>query len=332
MSGSLYSFNTNDETNSLSSFYNTLFLLAGLAVSIYVLAKFAESNNRLKYDNRFARIIAGFLVFLTRIMHTKSDDLDMINSEKKLVAVGPHRTGWEAVVVASKMEGNPPRFLATDAFDSLPVVSSFLKMFKAIPVAEKATKGDNHTANAGALELASKALNEEGCVAMFPQGNFSRLGQEPPRVYAGVAKLALEHKIPIHVIRLDGFWSLQNPIIPLFIRNSTPYRAFLSALHMNNVTAKEVCVIDLHLKDENKNLSDKEKINEICAQLYAYYRHTEELTLKQIDTIKTEISDKTHFTIWSNKVKQDELGKELANLKKEATELEKPTSKLMALN
>ncbi|MGM9454939.1 lysophospholipid acyltransferase family protein [Legionella bozemanae] len=325
----------NNYDESVSSAYNILFLLAGLAVATYAIARFAESNNQLNYENRFARIIAGLLLLMTRMMHTKSGDLEITNAptENKLIAVGPHRTGWEAVVVASKMKGTPPQFFATTAFNSIPGVSSFLKMFKAIPVEATATKSDNgRSANAGALEQASKALSEHGCVALFPQGNFARLGQEPPRVYTGVAKLALMNKTPIHVLRLDGFWSLQNPIIPVFVRNSAYYRAFLSWFHMNNVRTTLCCVIDFHLKPENEDLSEEKKIEEICAQLYAYYSHTQELTPKQIDTIKTEISKKTHLLIWNNKVKQDELGKQLSNLKKEEAKLKEPTLELMKLS
>ena len=139
------------------------------------------------------------------------------------------------------------------------------------------------------------------------------------------------NKIPIHVIRLDGFWSLQNPLIPVFVRNSIYYRAFLSAFHVNNVRTTSCGVIDFHLQPENKDLSDEKKIEEICAQLYAYYRHTQELTVEQIAVIKKEISDKTHLLIWNNKVKQDELGKELITLKKQGAELEEPTLKSMRL-
>ncbi|WP_131777977.1 lysophospholipid acyltransferase family protein [Legionella bozemanae] len=324
----------NNYDESVASAYNILFLLAGLAVATYAIARFAESNNQLNYENRFARIIAGLLLLMTRIMHTKSGDLEITNAptENKLIAVGPHRTGWEAVVVASKMKGTPPRFFATTAFNAIPGVSSFLKMFKAIPVDANATKSDNgRSANAGALEQASKALSEHGCVALFPQGNFARLGQEPPRVYAGAAKLALMNNTPIHVLRLDGFWSLQNPVIPVFVRNSAYYRAFLSWFHMNNVRTTLCCVIDFHLKPESEDLSEERKIEEICAQLYAYYRHTQELTPKQIDAIKKEISDKTHLLIWNNKVKQDELGKQLSNLKKEEAKLEEHTLESMKL-
>jgi 1-acyl-sn-glycerol-3-phosphate acyltransferase len=230
------------------------------------------------------------------------------------------------------MEGTPPRFFATDAYNFVPGVSSFMKMFKTIPVESRAIKDNTgRSANAGTLELASKALKEKGCVALFPQGNFARIGQDAPRVYTGAAQLALKNKIAIHVIRLDGFWSLQNPLIPMFIRNSAAYRAFLSAFHVNNVRTTLCCVIDFHLQPENQHLGEKEIIDEICAQLYAYYRHTQELTGEQIDTIKDEIKNKTHLEIWHNKVKQDELGKQLITLKKEEAKLEEPTTKAMRL-
>ncbi len=323
----------NSYDESASSAYTVLFLLTGLAVATYAIARFAESNNHLNYENRFARIIAGLLLLMTRMMHTRSGDLEITDTENKLIAVGPHRTGWEAVVVASKIKGEPPRFLATDAYNSVPLVAPFMEMFKTIPVKSNTTKGEHgQSSNAGALDHASKALSEKGCVALFPQGNFARLSKEPPRVYAGAAKLALQNKVPIHVIRLDGFWCLQNPFIPVFIRDSAYYRAFFSAFHMNNVRATLCCVIDFHLKPENETLSEEEKIEEICAQLYAYYRHTQELTVEQIGTIKKEISDKTHLLIWNNKVKQDDLGKQLLNLKKEGAELEEPTLTSMRLS
>lgn len=315
----------NNSDDSLSSAYTLLFLLTGLAVATYTIARFAESHNQLNYENRFARILAGLLLLMTRMMHTKGGDLEIKDADSNLIAVGPHRTGWEAVVVASKIKGNPPRFFATDAFNAIPGVAGFLKMFKAIPVAAQASKTDSRSANAGALEEASKVLKEHGRVALFPQGNFAKIGQEPPRIYSGAAKIALQNEVAIHVVRLDGFWSLQNPIIPVFVRNSAYYRAFLSSFHMNNVRATLCCVIDFHLKPENKRLTDEEKIEEICAQLYAYYRHTQELTPEQIDKIKDEIANKTHLLIWNNKVKQDELGKQLVNLKKEGAKLEEPT-------
>lgn len=321
------------DADSASNFYTLLLLLTGLAVATYALARFAESNNRLNYESRFARVISGLLAVMMRMWHTRNGDLEIANTEKMLIAVGPHRTGWEAIAFASNMRKTPPRFFATNGFNSVPGVSSFMKMFKAIPVEANPTKRDNgRSSNASALDEASKTLNEGGCVVLFPQGNFSRLGQKPPRVYPGAAKLALSNKMPIHVIRLDGFWCLQNPIIPISIRNNVYYRAFLSAFHMNNIRATLCGVVDFHLQPENESLSDEAKIEEICAQLYAYYRPTQDLTAEQIDAIKAGISDKTHLLIWRNKVQQDTLGKQLLSLEKEGAALEETTLTSMRKN
>lgn len=321
---------TNNNDESVYSAYNMLFIVAGFATSLYLIAKTLESKNSLNYESRLTRIIAGLIIFVARLWHTSDGDLEINNPEKKLIALGPHRTSWEAAVVGAKIKGTPPRFFATDAYNAIPGVASFLKMFKVIPVGSHSAKGDNgRSANAGTIELASKVLDEKGCVALFPQGNFARIGQEPPRVYAGAARIAMANKIPIQVIRLDGFWCFQNPLIPSFICNNAYYRTFFSVLHMNNVRATLCCEIDFHLKDENKDLSDEAKIEEICAQLYAYYRHTQELSPKQIDAIKTEISNKNHLLIWKNRVKRDELGKELVSLKSEGAKYEEETLTLM---
>ena len=301
------------------SAYNTLFLLTGVALSMIALAKFLESQNQLHFENRSTRIITGFLTLIMR-MHTKSGDLEIINTpdEGKLIAVGPHRTGWEAVVLASKIRGTPPRFFATDMFNVIPGMATLMNRFKVIPIEAKSKSSSEKTANAQALEKASQALQEHGCVALFPQGGFSKMGEEPRRVYDGAAKLALMNNIAIHVIRLDGYWCLTNPLIPLFIRNNTYYRAFLSSFHMNNVRVTPCGVIDCHLKPEHKDLTDEQKIEEINARLYAYYRHTEELTVEQIHEIDSEILENKHLPIWREKVEQDKQQKAL-KLKDEDT-------------
>lgn len=304
-----HSFNSSDfEDKSLSSSYVAWLMLPALLTIVIAAIKFAESRNQLNYADRSARIIAGFLNFMVNTLHTTRDDF-AINPDAKLIAIGPHRTGWEAVIIASKMKGFPPQFLATDKYNSIPGVTTFMRMFKAITV-------DNKNKST-ALNAASEALDAQGCVALFPQGGFSKLGQDPRMVYGGAAKLALKHKIPIEVIRLDGFWSLQNPLIPLFIRNNDYYRAFLSSLHLNNIRATACVSIDFHLKSENDELSDEQKIEEINAQLYAYYRDTQDLTANQIELIQQNIADKNHLPVWRNKVSQDKLQKELNKLKEE---------------
>ncbi|MDR3442417.1 MAG: lysophospholipid acyltransferase family protein [Legionella sp.] len=307
-----------------SSAYTMLLLLTGVAVAMYAFARYAESKNELNYDTRAARISAGILSVILRMFHTTNGDLEITNAENKIIAIGPHRTSLDALVVASKIKGAPPRFFATTAFNGIPGVKNMLNMFQTIPIDSSAKKEKGRSSNAGAIDLASKVLNEQGCVALFPQGNFSLIGQEPPRIYTGVAQLAIKNNLPIQVARLDGFWCLQNPVIPLWIRNRSDFRAFASLFHLNNVRVTSCGVIDSHLKPENADLSDELKIEAICAELYSYYRHTQELTVKQIETIKEE-TPHTRLGIWKNKLAQDEARKQLTTLKKEEAELDKTT-------
>lgn len=310
-----------------SSAFIMLFLLAGvtlaLSASLYKLACHAESGNHFNYESRFARILAGTLLFIVNKLHTTEGDMQIPDGKNALIAAGPHRTGWEALVLASKMKGTPPQFYATTAYNAIPGVASFLKMFKAIPIEPSATKDPKgRSANSKAHEFASKELKNKGCVAIFPQGNFSRPNQEPPIIYPGTAKLAVQNKIPVHVIRLDNFRCLESSYIPLFISNNALYRAFFSFFSVNNIRTSFCEVIDFHLQPENEHLRDEEKIEEINARLYAYFRHTKTLSAGEVAAIKEQIGNNKHQPFWANRMKQESLKKQILSLKEEESILE----------
>lgn len=311
---------------------NSMFWLATISIATYGLIRFFESQNQLNYDSRAARVTAGFLLVLTRMLHTRDTDYQLEVTDKTIIAIGPHRTGWEALVVASKIKGNPPHFLATDSFNAIPGISALMKMFKVIPVKSKPiTTEEGRPARGDALIKATEILNKNGCVAIFPQGKFARIGEDAPKVHIGTAKLAIANNTPIVVLRLDGFWSLQNPLIPKFLRNNMYYRAFGSYFfHMDNVKVSEVHRITYHLEEENIDLPEQDKINEICAQLHACFRHTEDLNDNQISKVITdEISSRRHFSIWKKNEEIVALEKELAIKKAERAKLEDVTDKGM---
>ncbi len=279
-------------------------MFAVIAASAYAFVKYAESNNHLDYENPYARMIAGFLRLYINTMHTKAEDIRIKNTP--IVVAMPHRTGWEALVIASKME-KPLHFLATDKYNNIPFVSSFMNLFNVITVSSKKEKGLKKTKN-NALIAAGNVLNNHNSVALFPQGRFAKIGMQPAFIYNGAVELALEYNQPISVIRLDGFYSLENPYIPLSIRNNDYYRAIISALHPNNIRVTLAKTIDLHITPNHMHLSrvkKREMKEEINAQMYAYARHTKELTPQQVSLIQTqEISSKLHLLIWRNKVNQ----------------------------
>lgn len=301
-----------EPTAELFSPRNAYFMLQvflGLSTATLLLAKAGEANNQLHFDSRLARIISGLLNFQLHLYHTSYQQLSLPENEAALVAAVPHRTGWEALVIAAAMKGRPPRFFATTDLNWFPGVTTFFNMFKVIPI-------QTNVKNNAALETAGEILKNHGCVALFPQGGFSTIGQEPPRIFPGTAKLALANQVPVHVVRLDGHWSLQNPTIPLFVSNNTIYRAFLSWFHPNNVQVRRCFVIDFHLKSENASLTDEQKMQEINAELYAFARHTYDLSNEDLDAIKQEIADQRHIPIWQNKLAQDKLKKDLKQLTK----------------
>lgn len=218
----------------------------------------------------------------------------------RLIAIVPHRAGiLEGVGVASKLKGRPLRFFATDMFDFIPGVAATMKMFKTIPIA---ANPNGKSGNSGAIDLGVEALNNGESIAVFPQGGFSRIDEEPLRIYSGVAKMAIKAKVAIDVLRLDGLWSLSNRFIPVSIRNNTYYRALFSAFHLNKITTRACALVDYHLQEENQGLSEEALIEEICAQLYAYGRHTHELSDEQLKVIDVEISEGRHLPIWRTKV------------------------------
>lgn len=321
--------NSNSEADSGSSAYTLLFLLSGLAVATYSLARYAESQNKLDYDSRLMRIVAGFLLIMTNLLYSKKSDLVISTKNGALVASGPHQLGLvDALALASILDGPPPRFLATTKYNIIPLVESVLNAFKAILVAPPTTEDNKEkkpSANTNLLKDVAQVLKDKGCVALFPQGNFAKIGQEPHRIYDGVANMAIDNDMPVHVVRLDGFWGIHNSLVPLFIRNNPYYRSLISALHMHDIRPTLCCVIDLHLQPENKDLPRREKMDRICAILYAYYRQSNDLTKDQIKAI--DVTSNQHLLIWQNKLKLVAAQKELVLLKKEETELTAAPSK-----
>lgn len=296
-------------------------LLASILTTLYRVGNnlgnrigtFLESKNRFHYEDPAARMMAGFLTLIAWY-HTVNQDLK-IDGKGKLYGCGPHRTKIDALGAAKNFKDTPLRIFATDGFNYIPGVERFLTMFQVIPVKANAPKINGQSANAQALVQASEILKKKGCVFMFPQGGFSRVGEEALKIFDGIIELAMMNQIPIEVLRIDGFPSLKNGL-PRSIINNTLYRVFGTALLPNKIRTKECGPLDFHLRSENAHLSDEEKKRELRAQLYAYYRHTQDLTDQQIEVIKTEIEAGTHLEIWDNKVKQYDIEKQLTALKK----------------
>lgn len=310
------------DDNSLLDPFWIFFAFISFIMMALMLIRYAERSNRFTYEDRLTRIIAGFLQMIARTFHASNEILDIPEDGAVIITLGPHRTGAvESIAAASNVKGGKPlHFFATSGFNNIPVigptVGKFLDKFQTIlvtfqPKEANANGKKKNSANSNAIELGTQAINDGGRIVLYPQGNFAKLGEEPPIIYSGAARIAISTRTPIHVIRLDGLWCIKNPLIPRFIRNNLYYRAFLSLFHMNNVTTTLCSVIDFHLQPDNESLSEDELIFEINAQLYAFYRHTEELTSEDIEDIKEDIAAGEHRTIWKEAFEQYLLEKQM---------------------
>ncbi len=305
------------------SYSNLLKLTAGASVATCALAcHVAESQNTLDYEDRAARIAAGSLKMIVNMLHTQGGRYQITDAGGKVFTFGPHRAAIDSFVVGAKFVGTPPQFFATDLFNDIPGAERLLKMFKVITVKADAKRShDGKSANSDTLVQASKVLKKNGCIALYPQGNFSYIRKPSPRIYTGAAKIALQNNVPIHVMRLDGLWSLENTYIPLFVRDTLAYRVFLAALHPNNIRITPCSVIDFHLKPEAAILSEDEKVDRICAELYAYYHRKESLSEEEIDHIRKEVSENKHVPLWQNKMAQYKHEKEIRALRVQSEQL-----------
>jgi 1-acyl-sn-glycerol-3-phosphate acyltransferase len=289
------------------------------------------ARDQFHLESPFARKTAGFIMLFMNFWHMSPDNQEIKDAKKNIVAVGPHRSSLDGPAVASRITGTIPSFFVTNGFDRIPGVKRFLDMFQVIKVNFDGDKSES-------LREGARILKKDGCVVMLPEGDFRT--EDPLRIQNGASKLALAdvegvenpEPVMIQVIRPDGFDSLKNPFIPVFLRDSAIYRAFLMALHKNNIRLTCCRVIDFHLKKENAHLSTEEKKFEINAQLYAYFRHFQCLTPKEIEAIDIEIEHGTHRLIWQNKLERDAIPKKLKALEKEDAVLAKETKKEGAMH
>ena len=160
-------FELNNELFTTQNAYNAFLILGGVIAATATLTMIGEANNHLKYDSRFARVISGLLRLQVNFYHSANQKLHFPENEGNLVAMVPHRTGVEGVMVAAAMSGNKlPRFFASTFLNWVPGVDGLLKLFKTIPI-ESGIKNDM------ALKIAEELLNKHELVGIFSQGNFS---------------------------------------------------------------------------------------------------------------------------------------------------------------
>jgi len=265
--------------------------------------KVHEYSQCLNYDDRVTRYCAGMLQLIMRTFHLNNLESDTIKAPgKTLLAVLPHQTSWDSMALGAVMVGQPPRYYTIKNFLDIPGVGAIMRRFQAIPIEDSTGKDEKakekaKQRNRDAEKEAQDILDNDGCVAIFPQGGFAKIGKPPLPVFNGTARLALNTKepTPIRVVRVSGFWSLENPLIPVSWRNNRMYRFLGTLLQFNRVKVTEEHTITWHIK--NSGATTDEKVRHINAELFAFANQNDN------QSIKAMIKSGDHLTQWDAKLR-----------------------------
>lgn len=160
----------------------------------------SPSRSNLAYRN-VARIVRTFLFATTRPDWHGAEHLP---AEGGFIAAANHVTGVDPLTFAHYLwdHGHVPRILAKSSLFTVPVVGPALRATGQIPVhRETAAAGDS-------LRSAVTAIEQGECVAVFPEGTFTRDPDLWPMVArTGVARLALTTRAPVVPV---AQWGMQD--------------------------------------------------------------------------------------------------------------------------
>jgi 1-acyl-sn-glycerol-3-phosphate acyltransferase len=119
--------------------------------------------------------------------------------------IDPFTLGWLAYE-----HGRLVRYLAKDALFTIPVIGRIVTDARMIPVSRLSTDA------AKAFEAAVIALNDGGCVGVYPEGTITKDPTGwPMRGKTGAARMALETGCPVIPI---GQWGAQEILAPYTVR------------------------------------------------------------------------------------------------------------------
>lgn len=323
--------------------YNWLLILTGVATFTYTFAKVAQaalakrmenfkayaiSQNTLENNDETMPAYAGAIKIFLNSLHTSPSEPVDVRNKTRLMAWGTHQCILDGFIAASKMQGKL-RIVATTSFNKYPGVESFLRRNNVIPVKFNSAGGTSKETNP--LQEASDALDKGISVAFCPEGDILDTKKPPHIIQAGIAKLAIEKQMPIDVFHLDNYWWSKNWLIPNLVKNAFLFKMFVCIFHPNDVRMNFCPEVKVHLQPKNQNLSEEQLIRLICAEIYAFYRHRD-LTPKEIEAIKAEISDDSHIhlSIWDNRFERHKLTRSLRKITdgSERSDIEAKISKL----
>jgi len=195
---------------------NALFMVGSAIAGMVFLGKFGLSIVEFFLILAIMNIVVCLYVFsqvkdfairfmVWMVSHTmyrvKHVNLDSIPLNGPAVIVCNHVTYMDAMLIAGACP-RPIRFVMDHQIFKIPVMSSFFKLVRAIPIAPKYK--DEATYNKAFDEISS-ALKEGELVCIFPEGKLTKDGEM--NIFRGGIEQILERDpVPVVPLALNGLW------------------------------------------------------------------------------------------------------------------------------
>lgn len=202
---------------------------------------------------RFARGLAKPILGI--LLDMKISGTENFPKEGAFLVTPNHISDFDPVVIAYFMlnQGIPLRFMAKAELFKVPVLKSFFRNIKMIPVHR------NSEDPAAALEAAREALRDGEAVGIYPEGTLTR----DPRIWpmkakTGAARLALDTGVPVIPI---AQWGAQD-VIP-------PYRATINLRPRQPIVVKVLPPVDLSDLMSSEGSGNHEAVKEATARIMA---------------------------------------------------------------
>ncbi len=148
------------------------------------------------YVLRFVAFIATRLVYRLRVVNW-----ERIPTEGAAVMVANHVSFADAVILKA-LSPRPIRFVMDHRIFATPLLGTFFRLARAIPIAPKSEAPGTYEA---AFDAVDAALADGELVCIFPEGGITRDGTLQP-FKGGISKILARRPVPVVPVALCGLW------------------------------------------------------------------------------------------------------------------------------
>lgn len=209
--------------------------LFAIVIIIFLLGVVGHYASGADWGNPLVNIIDGLLRLLCRYYHRFQYQPLSIPEQGAALIAGNHLSGLDPLLIIAAAR-RPIRFLiAREEYERFGLQWLF-RAVKCIPV-ERSGRAEM------AFREALGALEQGDVVALFPEGAIHTSDKPPRKLKAGVYKLAVKTRLPIHPVRIKDIRGEGHTLAALLIPSQASLYTY-PAIDVKNLT-QEQCLHNL---------------------------------------------------------------------------------------